>query len=79
MDAISWAWMPDGLLALKKFGFASFCKPAKQKVKPRNARRGRRAHPEVAKGLGGGARKSVRRRRRPPAVPPRRAATRVLF
>ena len=64
MDAISWAWMLDGLLASKKFGLASFCSPAKQKVKPRNARRGSRAHPERANGRGGGRSNRVRRRRR---------------
>ncbi len=55
MDAISWAWMLDGLLALKKFGLASFCNPAKQNVNPRNARRGSRAHPARADARGGGA------------------------
>ena len=47
--------MLDGLLALKKFGLASFCNPAKEKVNPRKARRGRRAHPESANDRGGGA------------------------
>ena len=48
IDAISWAWMLEGLAALKKFGLASFCSPAKQKVKPRNARSGSSAQPERA-------------------------------
>jgi hypothetical protein len=64
MEAIIWAWMLDGLFALKKFGLASFCRPAKQNVTPRKARRGSSAHPERARARGGGASKRRRRRRR---------------
>ena len=56
--------MLEGLAALKKFGLASFCSPAKQKVKPRNARRGSIAQPERVEARGGGASKRTRRRRR---------------
>ena len=55
MDAISWAWMLEGCFALKKFGLASFCSPAKQKVTPRKARVD--AHRE-GQGPGGGRRKT---------------------
>ncbi len=44
--------MPDGLFGSKKFGFASFCNPAKQNVMPRNARSGNSAQPT---GIDGGA------------------------
>ena len=54
-EAMSWAWIPEGSEVWKKAGLASFCKPAKQKVIPRKARRGRSAHPEREKGWGGGA------------------------
>ncbi len=43
--ATSCAWIPDGLFGSKKFGFASFCSPAKQNVIPRNARSGSSAQP----------------------------------
>ena len=65
MDAISWAWMLEGLLALKKLGLASFWRPAKQKVKPKKARKGTSAHPERVRACGGAAPKKTRRRRRP--------------
>ena len=39
---------------MKKFGLASFWRPAKQNVKPRNARSGRRAHPLSESALDGG-------------------------
>src|SRR6516162_4390602 len=70
--------MLEGLFALKKLGFASFWRPAKQKVKPKNARSGRSAHPESARARGGGASKRRRRRRRSDwrrAVDPRRTWT----
>ena len=54
MDAINWAWMLEGLCALKKFGLVSFWSPAKQKVKPRNARSGSSAHEAIALAWGGG-------------------------
>src|SRR5579872_6143531 len=45
--------MLEGLLASKKFGLASFCRPAKLKVTPRKARSGRRAQPARAVAFGG--------------------------
>ncbi len=65
MDAMSWAWMLEGLFALKKFGLASFWSPAKANVTPRKARNGTSAHPERARARGGGASNRTRRRRRP--------------
>jgi len=37
--------MEAGFDAVKNAGLASFCKPAKQKVNPRKALSGRKAHP----------------------------------
>jgi hypothetical protein len=47
--------MPDGLFALRKLGLASFCSPAKQKVKPRKARSGKIDHPKRVLACGGRA------------------------
>jgi hypothetical protein len=46
--SFSWAWKEVGLLASKNWGLASFCIPAKVKVNPTKARRGRRAQPDEA-------------------------------
>ena len=50
----SWASIEAGLDASKKPGLASFCSPAKTKVKPRKARSGSRAHPAEKRARGGG-------------------------
>jgi hypothetical protein len=54
VEAMSCACIPEGLLALKKLGLANFWSPAKQKVIPKKALRGRRAHPDMAMAFGGG-------------------------
>ena len=51
----SCAWMDDGFDAEKKPGLASFCRPAKQNVKPKKARKGSTAHPVSCRAWAGGA------------------------
>src|SRR5664280_1997808 len=46
-DAMSCAWIEIGLADRKKFGLASFCRPAYTKVTPRKRRSGRRAHSAI--------------------------------
>ena len=43
--AASWDWIEAGSAASKNRGLASFCRPAKQNVNPRNARSGSKARP----------------------------------
>jgi len=46
--SFNWDWKEVGLLASKNPGLASFCRPAKVKVKPMKARSGSRAQPAEA-------------------------------
>jgi hypothetical protein len=50
----NWAWIDVGFDLSKNPGFANFWSPAKTKVPPRKARRGRRAHPDIDVAWGGG-------------------------
>ena len=45
MAPTSWAWIEVGLALLKNWGLASFWRPAKKKVTPRNSRSGSSNHP----------------------------------